>query len=576
MKTTDDRSDTDLLLAYGRDGEEAAFEALARRHVDMIFSVSLRRANNRQLAEEATQNVLLSLSRKARKLSAGESNLTAWLHTSTKFEVAKLRRRESRIRNREQAYASENMNTSTQDEEQAFQRLYPLLDQAIDDLRTPDREVIVRRYLEGQSFGRIGQALGISEDAAQKRTSRAFEQLNQFFKRKAGVTVSATALTAGISQHCVEAAPASCLNILTNTAAAGAASGLATSTIITVLSTNKIAAVVAGIALLGGAAALITTRDQAPTQTPASQAEEAASPPLPSAAEGATVRTKTSERPVVADAGSNTGEAEEYSPNKELARLEAMNPHPGKDEFARRLSVKHDRLLKDLTEDLGLSAAQVASVKQTLDTRLEAFRAALDTGPQPGDPEQESFRKEAEMIASAGEIIRGAGLRDDLKAIISAGQLTAFDGREAEAWQSQVESHAYTEFSKLVPALGMSEEQKDRVFGLLQASSAEILKTDADERAFIAMQKGQASTQMDMPDPVEMDFIIEALEGPNPMRPDSPEFKERAFQVIGARIDERVGLLAPVLDEQQKQRYREYLVKQSMLSQFPAELPKPE
>lgn len=576
MSDPENPTDAELLAAYGRSGDEAAFEALARRHVDMIFAVSLRRSNNRQLAEEVTQNVLLTLSRKARKLSASESNLTAWLHTSTRFEVAKLQRRESRIRNREQAYASENMNTSTQDEDRAFQRLYPLLDQAIDDLRTSDREVIVRRYLEGQSFSRIGLALGISEDAAQKRTSRAFEQLNRFFKRKAGVTVSAAALAAGISQRCVEAAPASCLNLFCNTAATSTASGV-TTTIITTMNTSKIAAVVvAGFALLGGAAALLTTWDEAPTVSLASQAEEAASQPLPSTAEGATARTKTSDRPVVEDAGSNAGEAADYSPNKELARLEAMNPHPGKDEFARRLSVKHDQLLKDLAEDLGLSTAQVASVKQSLDARLGAFRAALDTGPQPGDPEQESFRKEAEMIASAGEIIRGAGLRDDLKAHLTAEQLTAFDEREAEAWQSQVESHAYTEFSKLVPVLGMSEEQKDRVFGLLQASSEEILKTDTAERAFIAMQKGQAATQMDMPDPVEMDFIIGALEGPNPIMPDSPEFKERAFQVIGARIDERVGLLAPVLDEQQTQRYREHLVKQSMLSQFPAEIPKPE
>jgi hypothetical protein len=80
-------------------------------------------------------------------------------------------------------------------------------------LRAPDREVIVRRYLEGQDFRHIGEALGISEDTAQKRTSRAFDALNQFFKRKAGVTVSATALAAGISQHCAEAAPAACLQI---------------------------------------------------------------------------------------------------------------------------------------------------------------------------------------------------------------------------------------------------------------------------------------------------------------------------------------------------------------------------
>jgi DNA-directed RNA polymerase specialized sigma24 family protein len=89
-------------------GDEAAFEALAARHVDMIFSVSLRRSGNRQLAEEATQNVLVGLSRKARSSAARESGLTGWLHTSTKFEVAKLQRRETRIKMREQAYATEH------------------------------------------------------------------------------------------------------------------------------------------------------------------------------------------------------------------------------------------------------------------------------------------------------------------------------------------------------------------------------------------------------------------------------------------------------------------------------------
>jgi hypothetical protein len=53
MTTTDHRSDIELLRAYERDGDEAAFGALAARHVDMIFAVSLRRSGNRQLAEEA-------------------------------------------------------------------------------------------------------------------------------------------------------------------------------------------------------------------------------------------------------------------------------------------------------------------------------------------------------------------------------------------------------------------------------------------------------------------------------------------------------------------------------------------
>ena len=45
-----------------------------------------------------------------------------------------------------------------------------------------------------------------------------------------------------------------------------------------------------------------------------------------------------------------------------------MSPHPGKDEFARRLGVKHARLLEDLTKDLGLSATQSAAVNSSMGT----------------------------------------------------------------------------------------------------------------------------------------------------------------------------------------------------------------
>ena len=128
MTDIDDRSDSDLILAYGRHRDETAFEMLAARHVDMIYSVCLRRSWNRQLAEEATQNVLLSLSKKAKRLSVLEKSLSGWLHKSSKFEVSKLQRRESRIKKREQIYATTTMTTLTNDEERHFEQLYPVLD----------------------------------------------------------------------------------------------------------------------------------------------------------------------------------------------------------------------------------------------------------------------------------------------------------------------------------------------------------------------------------------------------------------------------------------------------------------
>ena len=371
MSDPENPTDTELLAAYDRDGDEAAFELLAARHVDMIFAVSHRRSGNRQLAEEATQNVLIALSSKARKFTAQESNLTAWLHTSTKFEVSKLQRREARIKMREQAYATELMKTSTQDEDETFMRLLPILDQAIDHLRPPDREVIVRRYLEGQDFRHIGEALGISEDTAQKRASRAFECLNRFFKRKAGVTVTVTALAAGISQHCAEAAPAACLQFTAAAASTGLTSILTT---ITSMSIAKISAIAASVVVIGGTIALLNSGDKIPPETVSSSSPSSSAPGTPSApqAPDKTVTTSTGGKATPA-AG-----AKPYSANEELAKLEAMSPHPSQDEMARRLAVKHEQLLKDLTTELSLSDAQVASMKTILEARVKTFRASLD------------------------------------------------------------------------------------------------------------------------------------------------------------------------------------------------------
>lgn len=562
---SDHRSDTDLLLAFGRDGDEAAFSALAARHVDMIFSVSLRRSGNRQLAEEATQNVLVSLSMKARKLAAGGSSLSGWLHTATKFEVAKLLRRETRIKRREQAYASDPMKTSIQTDDETFLRLIPLLDQAIDQLRASDREVIVRRYLEGQDFRRIGEALGISEDAAQKRTSRAFEFLNRFFKRKAGVTVSATALAAGISRHCAEAAPAACLQIAGKTAATGLGSLLGSSFITTTMSLGKIAA---GVVVIGGAIALLNSGNPTPPETVSSSTAA-------SSAAGASSAPQAVDEAVTTSTGGNAipgAGATPYSPDEELAKLEAMSPHPSQDEMARRLSVKHGQLLKDLTADLGLDDPQVAGLKKVLDDRLKAFRASLDPQASPGAaPEQ----REKEMIAKAGGLIRGAGLREDLAGVLSEEQLAAFDEREEKIRQSQVESLAYRELAKIAPVLNLKEDQKDRVFELLQTSSSEKLEADGDARAFMALMQNQAPGKMDLTDVAEANFLYEVMDGPNALDPDSPEFKKRILEVVGRQIRRQVELLGPVLDQSQRQRYHDHLVSKSLLPMLGIELPAP-
>lgn len=568
MTRSDERSDTELLLAYGRDGAEAAFEALAARHVDMIFSVSLRRSGNRQLAEEATQNVLVSLSIKAKKLALLGSSLSGWLHTATKFEVAKLQRSETRIKRREQLYASEHMKTSAQNKDETFLRLVPLLDQAIDQLRASEREVIVRRYLEGQDFSRIGEALGISDDAAQKRATRAFGRLNRFFNQKAGVTVSSTALAAGISQHCVEAAPVVCLQIAGKAAYTGIASILPTA--IATISFSKISAIAAAITVIGGTVMFLNRQD-------ATRPGHVSNSQPPSTVQGSPSATSpVLDKTLTASIGGNstpTADAEPYSANEELAKLEAMSPHPSQDEMTRRLSVKHEQLLKDLTADLRLNDPQVAGVKKILDARLKTFRASLDHQAAPGVSPQQ---REKEMIKKAGSLIRGARLREEMAAILSEKQLTTFDEREAKILQGQIESLSYRELAKIGPVVKLQDKQKNRVFELLQTSAAEKLNQDGDARAFMALMQNQLPGKMDLTDFAEADFLSAALDGADPMSPDSPEFKNKILEVVGGQIRKQVKLLGPVLDQRQKNRYRDYLISKSVLPMFGIELPTPD
>ena len=85
-------------------------------------------------------------------------------------------------------------------------RIQPVLDEAIDSLPDEDREAVLLRFFKDLDFRSVGSALGVSDDAAQKRVSRALERLRGFFDRH-GVKVSATSLAAALTGNAVQAAP---------------------------------------------------------------------------------------------------------------------------------------------------------------------------------------------------------------------------------------------------------------------------------------------------------------------------------------------------------------------------------
>ncbi|MCC6235719.1 MAG: RNA polymerase sigma factor [Verrucomicrobiales bacterium] len=211
--------DRELVGAYAREGSEAAFRSLVARHVNLVYATAFRQLGDSGMAEEVTQNVFVALARKAPRL-VGYETLAGWLHRTAILEAKARIRSELRRRRREDVAATldtvhANLAASPETD------LSPLLDEALLHLRDADRVALVMRYLEDRSLREVGASLGIAEDAARKRVSRALERVTEFFRVR-GFEVPAAGGAVVLAQAGAQAAPA---GLVATAASAGVAAG---------------------------------------------------------------------------------------------------------------------------------------------------------------------------------------------------------------------------------------------------------------------------------------------------------------------------------------------------------------
>lgn len=217
------KSDVQLLREYAQDGNESAFREIVLRHTDLIYSSALRQTTSPDLAQDVAQSVFADLARKARTLADSleqNSSLLGWLFRSTRF-VALNQLRDGR---RRQTHERELMEILSPASETApeWDQIRSVLDGAMSDLSEQDRDALLLRFFKNQDFRAIGETLGVSEDAAQKRVSRALERLHAQFVR-AGVTTTAAALSTALAANAVTKAPAGLASTLATNALSGSA-----------------------------------------------------------------------------------------------------------------------------------------------------------------------------------------------------------------------------------------------------------------------------------------------------------------------------------------------------------------
>jgi RNA polymerase sigma factor (sigma-70 family) len=214
---------------FVRQGDGEAFAALVRQNADLVYSAARRQlgeagAARDALAEEVTQAVFALLAAKAARV---KGPLAGWLIRATCLACKEAKRLHARRTYHERRAMELRPETGgSAADATPWEQYAPVLDEALLELGSKDREAVTLRFLKGLGLREVGEAMGISEEAARKRVTRGLERLRGAMLRKTivpGMGVLASTLAA----RSVEAAPAALVETIAATAAAkGAASGV--------------------------------------------------------------------------------------------------------------------------------------------------------------------------------------------------------------------------------------------------------------------------------------------------------------------------------------------------------------
>lgn len=250
--------DGELLRRYAEQHDQEAFKEIVRRHLPLVFHAGLRQCGGDAFrAQDVAQMVFADLAHKAGRL-ARRPVLAGWLFTSTRYAAAQAVRTEARrqAREREAQLMNGIFSESGAEPSGEWERLRPVIDDALHDLNERDREALLLRFFEGRGFADVGAKLGVSEDAARMRVERALGKMRIVLCRR-GVTSTTAALALAMTGQVVAAVPVGLASTVASAALTTAATGGAATTALTFMSMGKLKLGIAAAIVVAGTGGVI-------------------------------------------------------------------------------------------------------------------------------------------------------------------------------------------------------------------------------------------------------------------------------------------------------------------------------
>lgn len=473
--------DASLLNDYLEMGDQTAFRGLVERHLNLVYNVARRQMENASLADEVAQEVFIRLARKARRLR-GHSCLVGWLHTTTRYVVKEVQRREfRRQRKEEEARRMSELHDNAGTHVDIWNTLRPVIDDVLAELSEPDRVAVLVRFFENKPLAEVGERLGISENAARMRIDRALTKLQARLIRH-GIPSTASALTIALTQQTGFAATSTLSGAVCSIAISSAATGpisAALLNVFTIMTATKTIAVVSGsIAVIAlGTAVHETQRARRAETQLAAQNIDIAELKMRS-------KEKPAARPAETEALPNPANIE---PRAQTKIVPEPAPPRTRLEAVERLLVSNPRLA-------------------SLYVRQETIRYGSKYGPlyealslEPAEVEQ--FERILGDYAQAASDIRVAALTKGLKTDDPAVFTLLTQASEQRAAKLQellgtADYDRYKEYEQTVAGRGLSNWLATEMY----YTEHPVSRTQADELARIALRHSAAQTKTGIAD----------------------------------------------------------------------------
>ena len=218
---------------------------------------------------------------------------------------------------------------------------------------------------------------------------------------------------------------------------------------------------------------------------------------------------------------------------------------------------KFEQHIDLLAEKLNLTPQQKADLLAKLEDRMKSLSGLMD-GPMDMNPDE---AKQADILKLAST----SDIEEQLLPSLTPDQKVALDDFKAREHTRKVDAAALKSLSKFQGMFELDQSQQDQLFQVLTQDAESRISNESTTARLSGMFTEDMGMDMDPYDLGLQGALSDSMiQNAGSGKMDQKEAMKKFREVVEQRIEEKVELVRPVLNDQQLERYRTELKDKGM------------